>query len=124
MAARPRCRTLLSERTFGDVSIIADWRWTNTKDARTLPIWLDGVPLTSETQATIARALATHPIASSANGWRRAILTRQSGRLSLVIDRQPVFENLALDPAAARGSVVLQPEEGAAEFASLFVKQF
>jgi hypothetical protein len=115
-------RTLLSERTFGDVSVIADWRWTNTKDARTLPIWLDGVPLTSETQATIARALTTHPIASSANGWRRAILTRQGGRLSLVIDRQPVFENLALGPAAARGSVVLQPQEGGVEFASVFVR--
>ncbi len=80
------------------------------------------MPLTSETQATIARALAAHPIASSANGWRRAILTRQSGRLSLVIDRQPVFENLSLGPAAARGRLVLQPQEGAAEFASLFVK--
>ena len=116
-------RTLKSEMVFGDAEIIADWRWTNTRDAKTLPIWLDGVPLTTETQATIARALATNPIASSSNGWRRALLTRRSGRLSLVIDRQTVFENLAVGPAGGRGSLVLQPQEGAGEIANLFVKR-
>jgi len=118
-------RTLRSEMVFGDAEIIADWRWTNTRDAKTLPIWLDGVPLTTETQATIARALATNPIASSSGsgGWRRAGLTRRGGRLSLVIDRQTVFENLAVGPAGGRGRLVLQPQEGAAEIANLFVKR-
>jgi hypothetical protein len=59
---------------------------------------------------------------SSSNGWRRAALTRRSGRLSLVIDRQTVFENLAVGPAGARGRLALRPPEGAGEFASLFVK--
>jgi hypothetical protein len=118
-------RTLRSEMVFGDAEIIADWRWTNTRDGKTLPIWLDGVPLTSATQATIARALATNPIASSggSNGWRRALLTRRGGRLSLVIDRQTVFENLAVCPAGGRGSLVLQPQEGAGELANLFVRR-
>jgi len=115
-------RTLRSEMVFGDVEIIADWRWTNTRDAKTLPIWLDGVPLTSATQATIARALATNPIAAASNGWRRAVLTRREGRVSLVVDRQPVFDHLAVGPTGGRGGLVLQPQEGAAEFASLFVK--
>jgi hypothetical protein len=108
---------------FGDAEIIADWRWTNTRDAKSLPIWLDGVPLTTETQATIARALTTNPIATASNGWRRALLTRRAGRLSLVIDRQPVFENLAVGPAGSRGSLVLQPQEGAGEIANLFIKR-
>ena len=41
------------------------------------------------------------------------MLTRRGGRLSLVIDRQTVFENLAVGPAGGRGSLVLQPQEGA-----------
>ena len=118
----PGDRTLLTETVYSDVAVIADWRWTNVKNGRTLPIWFDGVPLTDETQATIAGSLATIPSGSSSNGWRRAMLTRLSGRLSLVIDRQTVFENLAVPPAGARGRLVLRPQEGAAEFASIFVK--
>lgn len=116
-------RTLRSEETFGDAEIIADWRWTNTRDARTLPIWLDGVPLTGETQAAIARALATNPMAATSNGWRRAVLTRRDGRVSLVLDRQPVFDNLAAGPAGGRGGLVLQPQEGAGEIANLFIRR-
>jgi hypothetical protein len=117
-------RTLLTETVFGDVAVIADWRWTNTKDSRTLPIWLEGVPQTDETQATIARALSTIPPGSSSNGWRRAILSRRGGRLSLAIDRQTVFENLAVGPAGVRGQLALRPQEGAGEFANLFIKQY
>jgi hypothetical protein len=118
----PNDRTLLTGTVYGDVAVIADWRWTNVKDGRTLPIWFDGVPLTGETQATIARALATIPSGSSSNSWRRAMLTRRSGRLSLLIDRQTVLENIAVPPAGARGRLTLRPQEGAAEFASIFVK--
>jgi hypothetical protein len=52
------------------------------------------------------------------------MLTRRGGRLSLVIDQQAVLDNLPVDPAAPAGArLVLRPQEGAAEFASIFVKQ-
>jgi len=121
--AEPGHTTLLSETVYGDVAVIGDWRWTSNKDGRTLPIWFDGVPLTDEMQATIARALTTIPSGSS-SGWRRAMLTRHSGRLSLVVDRRAVFENVAVPPTGARGRLVLQPGAAAAEFASIFIKRF
>ncbi len=37
---------------FGDAEIIADWRWTNTRDARTLPI--------GSTASALARRDASH----------------------------------------------------------------
>ena len=120
----PGGRTLLTERAYGDVSVIADWRWTSTKEARTLPVWFDAVPLTDETRGTIARALLANPPGASSNGWRRAALTKRGGRLSVVIDRQTVVENLIVGPAGTHSRLALLPLEGAVEFASIFVKPF
>jgi hypothetical protein len=115
-------KDLRSAKVFGDVSLIADWRWTSTGDANaaTLPIGIDGAGLPDEAQAAIARALTTKP---SGDGWRRAILTRRGGRLSLVIDRQTVFENVAVGGAGGRGPVVLRHEGRPVEFASIFIKE-
>jgi hypothetical protein len=116
-------RVLTTEKTFADVSFLADWRWTNTKEGRTVPIWIDGVSVTDAMRADIARALSARPPASTANGWRRAIVTRRAGRVSLVVDGQIVLENV---PAGTTSPtrLVLTPVEGAAEFGSLFVKQY
>jgi hypothetical protein len=114
-------KILRTERTFGDAAVIVDWRWTNTREPKTVPIWLDGLAQSDETRATIARALAAMP-APPSSGWRRGTLTRSGGRLSLLVDQQTVLDNVPIGPAAPRHRLVLQPEEGAAEFASVFVK--
>jgi hypothetical protein len=116
-------KDLRSAKVFGDVSLIADWRWTSAGNANaaTLPIGIDGAELPDEAQGAIARALTTKP---SGDGWRRAILTRRGGRLSLVIDRQTVFENVAVGGAGDRGRVVLRHEGRPVEFANLFVREF
>jgi hypothetical protein len=77
--------------------------------------------LPAEALAAIARALSTKP---AGDGWRRAILTRRVGRLSLVIDRQTVFENVAVAGAAARARFVLRHEGRSIEFANVYLKQF
>ncbi len=113
-------KDLRTEKTFGDFSVITDWRSTSAVDPGTLPIGIDGTVLPAEALAAIARALSTKP---SGDGWRRAILTRRGGRLSLVVDRQTVFENVALAGAAARARFVLRHEGRSIEFASIFVKE-
>jgi hypothetical protein len=113
-------KDLRTEKVFGDFTVIADWRSTSAADPGTLPIGIDGTVLPGEAQAAIARALSTQP---SGDGWRRAILTRRGGRLSLAVDRQTVFENVALASAAARGRFVLRHEGRSIEFASIFIKE-
>ncbi len=114
-------KDLRTEKAFGDVSIIADWRSTSAADPGTLPIGIEGAALPDETLAAIARALSTRP---PGDGWRRAILTRRAGRLSLIVDRQTLVENVALAGAAARGRFVLRHEGRPIEFANLYLKQF
>ena len=114
-------KDLRTEKTFGDVSIIADWRSTSGADPGTLPIGIEGAALPGEALAAIARALSTRP---PGDGWRRAILTRRAGRLSLVLDRQTLVDNAALAGAAARGRFVLRHEGRPIEFANVYIKQF
>jgi hypothetical protein len=49
------------------------------------------------------------------------MLTRQSGRVSLTINGQPVFQNVAV-PAPTPGRLVLKHQDRAIDFASIFVK--
>jgi hypothetical protein len=116
-------KDLRTTNTFGDVSLIADWRWTTAGDGTpaTLPIGIDGRGLPDEAHAAIARALTTTP---SGDGWRRAILTRRRGTLSLVIDRQTVFESVAARGAVAGEPVVLRHAGRPVEFANVYVKKF
>jgi hypothetical protein len=52
----------------------------------------------------------------------RGVLTRQKGRVSLTINGQPVFQDLAAPGATSRGRLVLRHQERPIDFASIFVK--
>ena len=113
-------KDLRTEKTFGDFSVIADWRWTDDRDARTLPIRLDGVVLPAEALPQSLARFATEP---SSDGWRRAILTKRGGRLSLVIDRQTVFETWPLAGAAARAGSCSGTRDARSSSPSIFVRE-
>jgi Domain of Unknown Function (DUF1080) len=113
-------KNLWSERTFGDVALIADWRRTDgaAGEAEALPISLEGLELPADARGKIVRALA----ASAGKEWRRAMLTRARGRVTLAIDGQTVFQDLEV-PGAARGRLALRHDGRPIEFANIFAKE-
>jgi hypothetical protein len=185
-------KDLKSERTFGDVSVIADWRQAPSPDP-ILPIGLEGMTIPADAHALATKAIvaAGQPPAGGRQGgrgggappagaaqaagaagqaaapaarpagegpaggrggpvagggapeagrggqaagrrggggggagrpWVRGVLTRQKGRVSLTINGQPVFQDLAAPGATSRGRLVLRHQERPIDFASIFVK--
>jgi hypothetical protein len=170
-------KDLKSDRMFGDVAVIADWRQAPSPDA-VLPIGVEGMTIPAEAQALAtkvlaaagtpaprgggARAGAGTPDAGAAraggaarNGgadlqvgptqgdpprgqagarrgggggggggrpWVRGMLTRRDGRLSLSINGQPVFTDVAAPGASSRGRLLLTHQDRPIDFASIFVK--
>ncbi len=180
-------KNLKSARTFGDVSVVTDWRQAPSPDP-VLPIGFEGMTLPADAQALATKAIAAagqpppprqggagaatggaRPggaagaapaarapgAAAPADGrgrqaaagapagggapqgarrggggggggagrpWVRGVLTRQDGRVSLTINGQPVFQNVAAPGASTRGRLVLKHQERPLDFASIFVK--
>lgn len=164
-------KDLKSDRVFGDVTVIADWRQTPSPDA-VLPIGFEGMTIPADAQALAAKALVAAgtpaprgggargttggadlqvgPVAVGADlkvgpsiqdapqgqaaarrggggggggrPWVRGMLTRRAGRISLTINGQPVFTDVAAQGAASRGRLLLKHQEWPIDFASIFVK--
>ena len=165
-------KDLKSDRMFGDVTVIADWRQTPSPDAG-LPIGFEGMTLPAEAQALATKALVAAgtpaprgggarsnnggadlqvgPVAGRADlkvdpsitgqargqatgrrgggggggggrPWVRGMLTRRAGHLSLSINGQPVFTEVAAPGASSRGRLLLKHQDRPIDFASIFVK--
>lgn len=114
--------TLSTERTFGDVSVIADWRIPSGSPGRTLPLGIGSVELPDEARTLVERALEAQ-VPGDKPQWHRAMLTRQGGRLTLALDGEVVFRDVAVPGASQRGPITLQPGAQAIEFANLFVRE-
>ncbi len=111
-------KDLWTERAFGDVMVIADWRRSAPGDA--LPIGLAGVELPEQARSAIQRVMS---VKTEKPRWRRAILTKRGGRLSLTIDGDAVFQDLDVPAAKGRGAIGLRHDGTPIEFASIFVKE-
>ena len=125
-------KDLLTEKTLGDAVVIADWRWLAGSEppANPLPIQIGGAELPLDARAMVTRALSARPLSGE---WRRAILTRRGGRLTLTIDGRAVFQDVPAGGTAGRGHgerhrlverpLALQHDGRPIEFASIFVKE-
>jgi hypothetical protein len=147
-------KDLKSDRMFGDVTLIADWRQAPSPDA-VLPIGFEGMTIPAEAHALAAKALgdagtpaprgggargrnggadlqvgpSTQDAARRGGGgggggrpWVRGTLTRRAGRISLAINGQPVFTDVAAPGASSRGRLLLKHQDRPIDFASIFVK--
>ena len=111
-------KDLRSEKEFGDVVVIADWR-RSTPDGG-LPIGFAGVELPEQARSAVDRALAGK---TEKPRWRRGIMTKRGDRLSLTIDGESVFQDVAVPSAKVRSAIVLRHTGAPTEFASIFVKE-
>ena len=107
---------LPTEKAFGDVTAIADWRRPGG-GADGLPIGFEGSALAADARARVDKALA----ALKPDAWRRAMLTKQRGRMSVSINGEPVLTDVSVSPTPSR--LVLQHDGRPIEFANVFVKE-
>jgi hypothetical protein len=108
---------LSTEKTFADVSVIADWR-RRGGGADGLPIGFDGVELPADALARVDRTLA----ALKPEEWRRAMLTKRGGRVSVTINGEPVLADVAVQGASTASRLELRHDARPIEFANIFVK--
>lgn len=112
---------LWTERAFGDISLIVDWRWTDKgPDGDVLPISLGGGELPAEARVAVARELASR---SATGQWHRAVLTTRAGRVSLTLDGVDVFQHAQLSAPASPAPVGLRQTGRPMEFANIFVRE-
>jgi hypothetical protein len=114
-------KDLWTEKVYGDVTIIVDWRRSETATPDSVPIRLAGVELPESAREALDRALAPRP--AQKPRWRRAQITKRGGRLSLTIDGEAVFEDVPATGAAGRARFALRHDGRPVEFASIFVKE-
>jgi hypothetical protein len=81
-------------------------------------------PSLAADQGDAARGQATGRRGGGGGGrpWVRGMLTRRDGRLSLSINGQPVFTDVAAPGASSRGRLLLKHQDRPIDFASIFVK--
>jgi hypothetical protein len=114
-------KDLWTDKAYGDVTLILDWRWMDdaVPAIAPLPIRFAGVELPAEARNAIGGAL----VSSTAKGqWHRAIVTKQSGRLTIAVDGKNVLQNAAIPGLDRSGRIALRHDGRSAEFASLFIK--
>jgi len=116
-------KDLWTEKSYGDLALIVDWRWMDdaVHAVAPLPIRFAGVELPGEGRNAVGRALLPIP---SKDQWRRALVTKRGGRLTLVIDGQSVLQEMAVPELERPGRIALRHDGRAVEFANVFLKQF
>ena len=110
-------KDLSTEKTFGDVAVIADWRRPGG-GADALPVGFEGMELTEDARGRVEKALAI----LKPGDWRRAILTRQHGRVSLTINGTSVLDGVALAGASTASRLELRHDGRPIEFANIFIR--
>jgi hypothetical protein len=111
-------KDLWTEKEFGDVVVIADWRRSAPADV--LPIGFAGVELPEQARSSVRRAMAA---TTQKPQWRRATYTKRGGRLTLAIDGETVFQDVEVSTARGRNRIGLKHDGNPTEFASIFVKE-
>lgn len=113
-------RELRTQKAFGDAAVIADWRRTGGAGGDELPLGFGGVELPADAVARVNQALSR----LKPDDWRRAILTRRGGRVTLTINGESVLKDVAIANAPARSALALRSGARPAELASIFVREF
>lgn len=111
---------LLSADTFGDVEVIADWRWV---DADTAPA--SGASTATPRLPDDVRAVVVaqaRPGTREAGAWNRVVQRLAGNRLTMSINGQTVLDDVAQPHLPANGRIALVPVGRKVEFANVLVK--
>jgi hypothetical protein len=115
-------KDLWTEKSYGDVALIADWRWMDdaVHALPAIPLRFEGVTLPDEALNTVAKALVS---GKPKGQWRRAQVTKRGGRLTVLLDGQTVLQDMPVPGLQQRGRIALRHDGRVVEFANIFVKE-
>jgi hypothetical protein len=112
-----RNATLWTEQPYGDFVMIADW-----KLAKDQPRTEGGVLLRGPTGVEVKIPSPAGAKADRAAGtWNRLVITAKGAACNVTLNGKTVVDGAAL-PAGVRGPVGLWCDEGAIEFANLYIR--
>jgi hypothetical protein len=112
---------LLSTESYGDVEVIADWRWVDEAEpaASAAPTAMSARMLPG------ARAVVTTqpggPV-EAAGKWNRVVQRIVGNRLTMTVNGTVVVADVLQEGLAARGRIALLPTGRKVEFANVFVR--
>jgi hypothetical protein len=109
---------LLTQESFEDFELIADWRWTG--EAAEWPDDVD-VPMTARARAKIRpfQGDGVHP----AGQWNRVHITRRGDRIVSERDGQTVVDMVISDTAGPSAPIALLPAGAPVQFANIYVRR-
>lgn len=113
---------LLSKETYGDVEVIADWRWVNESEpAASQP----AVPPPAPGSMPNTRAIVMPQpggAAEPAGKWNRVVQRVVGNRVTMSLNGKVVIDNEVQAGLPATGRIALVPVGQKVEFANVFVK--
>jgi hypothetical protein len=112
---------LLSAETFGDVEVIADWRWVDEAEpAATQPAALVSARMFPGVRAVVMPQPGG--ATQAAGKWNRVVQRIVGDRLTMTVNGTVVVDNGGQDGLPAKGRIALVPGGRKVEFANVFVK--
>jgi len=103
---------LISEKDYGDIELIMDWRFSKE-------------PQSTQTPAIALRGIKLPPIErkGKAGAWQRYQITLKKGKVSVTIgETQSLLENV-LPNIPARGAIEIEGGSDAMQFANIYVRE-
>lgn len=112
--------TLLSADTYGDVEVIADWRWVDEAEPAASQQAAPATTLPSGARVVVMPQGG--PAAEPAGKWNRVVQRLVGNRLTMTVNGRVVVDNVEQQGVPATGRVALVPVGKKVEFANVFVK--
>ncbi len=112
---------LLSSSVFGDVEIIADWRWVDEAEpaATAAP-----APVSARSLSGVRAVVMPHPgkATQAAGKWNRVIQRLVGNRLTTTVNGEVTVTDAVQEGLPARGRLALVPSGRKVEFANVLVR--
>jgi hypothetical protein len=114
-------KPLVSSAAYGDVEVIADWRWVDEAEpAATQP----AAPVSARMLAGVRVVVMPQSGGASepAGKWNRVVQRLVGNRLTMTVNGTVVVDNAVQEGLASRGRIALVPAGRKVEFANILVR--
>jgi hypothetical protein len=116
----PHPLTLLSADTYGDVEVIADWRWVDEAEPAAAQPAVPTPRLPSGARVVVMPNPGNG--VEPAGKWNRVVQRLVGNRLTMTVNGKVVVDNVEQEGVPATGRLALVPVGKKVEFANVFVK--
>ena len=111
---------LLSRESYGDVEVIADWRWVDEADPAATQAPAARAPISGNPRIVVEARPG--PGVQKAGQWNRVVQRVVGNRLTMTVNGETVVDGAPQQGTPANGRIVLVPSGRKVEFANIFVR--